>query len=46
MVEGEIFAPLAFTRRDPDNVPQSVVENEMALFANFTQQTKALDGGA
>lgn len=44
MVEAEIFAPLAFTRRDPDNVPQSVVDNEMELFATFTRQSQALEG--
>jgi hypothetical protein len=46
MVEAEIFAPLVFDRRDPDNVSQSVVENEMELFASFTRQKRALEGGA
>jgi hypothetical protein len=46
MVEAEIFAPLVLGRRDPDNVSQSVIDNEMELFASFTRQSKALEGGA
>jgi hypothetical protein len=45
MVESEIFAPLALGRRDPDNVSQSVVEDEMNLFASFTRQSKELERG-
>lgn len=44
-VEEEIFAPLAAGLRDPDNVSQSVVENEMELFASFTRQSNALERG-
>lgn len=46
MVESEIFSPLALGRRDPDNVSQSVVDDEMMLFASFTAQSNALAGGA
>lgn len=45
MVEQEIFAPLAINGRDPDNVSQSVVEEEMQMFTNFTAQTNALERG-
>jgi len=45
MVESEIFSPLAIGRRDPDNVSQSVVEDEMQMFANFTRQNDALQRG-
>lgn len=44
-VEEEIFAPLALSRRDPDNVSQNVVEQEMTLFANFTRQNDSLARG-
>jgi hypothetical protein len=46
MVESEIFAPLSMGYRDPDNVSQSVVEDEMQLFASFTRQSKELGGGS
>ena len=46
MVEAEIFAPLALGHRAPDNVSQSVVDNEMELLANFTRQKNAIEGGA
>jgi hypothetical protein len=45
-VEAEIFAPLVAGHRDPDNVSQSVVENEMELFSSFTRQNSALERGA
>lgn len=45
-VEEELFSALAVGRRDPDNVSQSVVEDEMQLFSNFTRQQRALEGGA
>ena len=44
MVEAEIFAPFESSVRDPDAVPQVVVEEEMSLFASFSQQNKALGG--
>jgi hypothetical protein len=44
-VEAEIFEPLVLGRRDPDNVSQSVVEQEMTMFANFTRQNDAIARG-
>jgi hypothetical protein len=41
-VEGEIFAPFTMAGRDADYVDQAVVDEEMALFANFSRETKAL----
>jgi hypothetical protein len=38
----DIFAPLV---KDVDNVPQSVIDEEMDLFATFTRQQQALEGG-
>lgn len=37
----ELLAPSERVRRDPAKVPQSVVDEEMSMFANFSRQTKA-----
>jgi len=43
-VEAEIFTPIRRPGQDADNVDPAVVEEEMALFAAFAGQTKALGG--
>jgi hypothetical protein len=43
MIEGEIFAPF-LDGRDPDYVPDSVIEEEMSLFSAFSRQNQALGG--
>jgi hypothetical protein len=43
-IEEEIFAPFTFAGRDPDQVTQDVVDEEMALFAAFSGQNRALGG--
>jgi hypothetical protein len=43
MIEGEIFAPF-LDGRDPDAVPESVIEEEMSLFSAFTRQNQAIGG--
>ena len=40
--EEDLYAPIE--GRDPDEVPSSVIEDEMAAFMAFTRQNEALGG--
>lgn len=44
-VREELFAPVTWNLRDPDAVSQDVIDEEMALFANFSRQNSSLGGG-
>jgi hypothetical protein len=43
-VEAELFAPFEEKSRDPDVVPQNVIDEEMSLFNGLTRQNDALGG--